>query len=326
MVSAERDAAEWHALRKGRVTSSTVAACLGQDPYCTPLEAYGAITGRGEPFEGNAATERGTLLESVVLDYPTRNGELQRKPAPFAYGEWHGDSTDCFYVDERSSTLLLGEAKTVALTGAEDWGEDGTDDVPPRVAIQALWHLHHWPEADVCLVPILLGGYQFEFRCYRVSRAGNEDVIAALVERAERFHRDHVVAKCPPAAGAGDDAALAWLFPKATMGKLEPTPEAEAALRNYVTAREAAKQAEGLKRAAAAQLKQLLGDHEGVKTECYWASWKEQRGRASVDWQAMAHDLAGGEVSPRLLQRFARLGRPTRVLRVGERHTDEGQA
>jgi predicted phage-related endonuclease len=124
-----RSREEWLALRKGRMTSSLVAAALGMNEDMTPLEAWLAITGRDD-FDGNKATLRGTLLESPVLDYPTRGGRLKRKPAPFVRHRngWSADSADCVYVGEGGR--FVGEGKTVAQGGADAWGAEGTDEIP----------------------------------------------------------------------------------------------------------------------------------------------------------------------------------------------------
>lgn len=305
---------EWLGLRLNRITSSVAAACLGADPHCTPLQAWAKITGR-DVFAGNNATVRGTLLEPVVLDYPTHGGELTRQQAPFVEWGWRGDSVDCLY--RAAGVTLCGEGKTVAQGGASEWGPDGTDQVPDKVVVQSLWHLAHWPQADACIVPVLIGGFAFEFRTYRVPR--NDEAIGIILEDCAQFWRDYVKTDKPPPASAGDDESLRHLYPRHVPGQwLEPTDELADSAAVYAAARGALKIAEQVKSEAGARLKQLIGNAEGFRSDDLKVTWKYQNGRATTDWAAIARELAGGEVDDDTIQRHTRFSNAARVLRVVE--------
>lgn len=312
---------EWLALRKGRMTSSLVAAAIGLDDYATPLQAWAAITGR-EAFDGNKATVRGTRLESAVLDYPTRGGHLARKPAPFALGNdgWSADSTDCLYKSPHG--LLLGEGKTVAQGGADAWGEEGTDDVPERVLVQSCWHLAHWPEAQSVIVPVLFGGYTFEFREYVVVR--DDDLIGQVVDAAHRFWVDYVRPDKAPPASSGDDAALRHLWPRHTAGKwLPPSAEVEQLVRAYIAARDAEADAEEQKKEHGAKLRQLLADAEGCSGRGFKVTYKYQGGKAITDWEGLARHIG---VTDEHVQQFTRVGEGYRVLRASLPAEKKGKA
>ena len=310
----EHGSEEWHAARKGRVTSSVAAAVLGLDPDMTPLQAWMSITGR-ERFDGNKATVRGTVLEPVVLDYPTLGGELKRTPARFVgpEGAWWGDSSDCLY---HGDDLFVGEGKTVAQGLVGRWGDDGTDEVPDKVLVQSLWHLHAWPETRACIVPVLFGGYKFEFRQYSVER--DADLIGDIVERCERWHRDHVVADRPPEATAGDDDGLKYLWPKHVPDKwIDPTSELAQLVAEYIDARDAAKQAESAKKSASARLRQILGDAEGSRGmddsgAPFKVTHKLQSGKLVTNWEAIARELGATDQD---IQRHTGSGEGCRVLR-----------
>jgi hypothetical protein len=91
---------------------------------------------------------------------------------------------------------FIVEAKTTV--NGEDWGEEGTNEVPDRVMVQ----VHHQmvvagPAFRVAYVPVLMPGYRsFEFRLYRVPRY---DKLAAAVEsRGVEFMERFVRADKPP--------------------------------------------------------------------------------------------------------------------------------
>lgn len=283
-----RSREEWLGLRRGRMTSSLVAGALGMNEHMTPLEAWCAITGRDD-FDGNKATLRGTLLEGPVLDYPTREGAYTRLPAAFVHNDWTGDSADCLYTSP-AGDLYVGEGKTAALTMADGWGTEGTDEIPLNVVVQCCWHMGHWPETVATVVPMLIGGYKFEFREYRVKR--EDDLIGSIFESAERFYRDYVVNDRPPPASAGDDDALRHLWPKHVPEKfLPPSDELEQLTRAYVEARDTEKAAEKLKKAHGARLRQLLGDAEGAQGRGWKITHKYQAGPMQTDWEGLAKHL-----------------------------------
>lgn len=282
---------QWLGMRKGRMTSSLVAGALGLAKHCTPLDAWCSVTGRSD-FDGNKATVRGTLLEPVVLDYPTRGGHLSRRAAPFALGcdGWTADSADCLYT-RADGVVVLGEGKTVALGGAEEWGAEGSDEMPPNVVVQCLWHLAHWPDAPAVIVPVLVGGFSFEFREYVVER--DDELIGEIVERARRFHADHVLTDRPPPAVAGDDDNLRYLYPRHVPDKwMPPTPELERLVREYAAAHEEVKAAEARKSAAGSRIRQLLKDSEGSKGHGWKVTYKAHaRTSVQVDWESLARHL-----------------------------------
>ncbi len=67
---------EWYAARKGRITASTAAACIGQSPWDGPLAAFNTITGRSEK-PVNVHMQRGIDHEQdALLAYECDTGNL----------------------------------------------------------------------------------------------------------------------------------------------------------------------------------------------------------------------------------------------------------
>lgn len=312
-----RSREQWLDLRKGRMTSSVVASALGLNPYQTPLEAWLDVTGRGT-FDGNKATFRGSYLEQPVLNYPTRSGHIKRKPAPFVTGaHWSGDSADCLYLG--GGDLMVGEGKTVGMHVARTYGSEESNHIPEHVTVQCYWHLLHWPEASRVLVPALFGE-PFELREYVVER--DDNLIGGVAQAARRWWRDYVQADKPPPAVFRDDEGLKAAWPVALEGKqLEPTDEMRALVLEHVEARGQRLVAEKVEKAASARIRQLLEDAEGVDGGDWRATYRNSKGSAKTDWEALAKELGATEEDE---QRFTSIRPGARRLTTWKKKPKKG--
>ncbi len=279
------------AARRGKITSSVAAGALGLNPRMTPIQAWESILGLST-FDGNKATERGNRLEDITLDYPADELGLVRLRAPFRAHPsipWLADSADAAYArpDDPAKIVAIGEGKTAALGVASDYGEEGTDQISSGALVQAHHHLIHWPEVDVCYVPVLVGGYAFEFRLYKVER--DEAFAGAMIEALEKWHRDHIVTERPPPVTAGDGEWLAKRFPKATAGMMADTPELAEWVAKKIEAADRKKAAEADEDLAKNKLRELLGNHEGVKAS--WGTLYHRVEAGKPAWKRIAEEL-----------------------------------
>jgi putative phage-type endonuclease len=66
---------QWHAARKGRITASIAAACLGLDPYKSPAWAWRVVTGVEPDMDDNENLARGRAREPHARNvYTARRG------------------------------------------------------------------------------------------------------------------------------------------------------------------------------------------------------------------------------------------------------------
>jgi predicted phage-related endonuclease len=312
------------AARKGLITSSIAGACLGLSSYKTPLQAKYTILGL-DSFGGSAATERGSELEDVVLRYPARKLGLAYEPAPFRRhpNGWAADSCDALYyqapyVADLDSPVLLGEGKTASLGMAKEFGEPGTDEVPMSAWVQAHWHLIHWPEVPRCVVPVLVGGYQFEFRLYFVER--DTEIEGQLFEKLAQWHRDYIVGDKDPPAVAED---LGWLKERYSrnvdLELLGSTPEVDAIALEYRQAKLDLEDAEERVAASRARLEQYIGEHAGVETAHGKITWKSNKASPRTAWEEMAqHFLQSmpSEMAAAVMSKYTRMAPGARVFRA----------
>jgi hypothetical protein len=214
--------------RIGKITSSTAAGCLGLDERMTPIGAWLLITGQTPAEQPDPAwekaVERGNLLEDAILEYPCDELTLAhgvhviRTRAPFRRHpkyDWTGDSADALYFpdnghvdvnDPWADLLAIGEGKSAAMGVFRDYGDEGTDEMPHHTLVQSHFHLVHWPEVNECWVPVLGGGYRFEFRNLLVER--DEEFEGLMMQDLERWHRDYIIGGKMPPAEAGDGKYL----------------------------------------------------------------------------------------------------------------------
>ncbi len=296
--------------RVGKITSSIAAGALGVNPKMTPLEAWMRVTGRIGLTPPSKATERGDRLEQITLDYVAEELGLVRKRAGFrqrADLPWAGDSADALYFStddcinppdgrvipkDGAAPMYCGEAKTVAQGVAPEYGAEGTDAVAAGALVQSHWHLLHWPElkGKACLVPILVGGYAFEFRHYVVRR--DEKFESAIIEDLARWHRDYVVAgKAPPAARPEDTEHLLALKPNATLGLAPPTADLEALV--FAEAKRRKDEAESDEDMLKTKIRELLGEHAGAREphDRWSIRYTRNKPSISIDWEGVAREL-----------------------------------
>lgn len=186
--------AEQKELRRKYIGSSDAAAILGCDPYKTAADVYLAKTGQADDFEGNDATDRGNLLEPAILKWAEK--EIGRN---FADGVMlHGDDFLAANFDGISAAQdgFIVEAKSSVLR--DEWGDNGTDEVPERVIIQVHHAMHvAGPEYRLAYVPALLPGFKsFDFRMYIVER---DDWTAGHVANVGReFMQNYIIPRIRP--------------------------------------------------------------------------------------------------------------------------------
>jgi putative phage-type endonuclease len=187
---------EQRQLRRGYVGSSDSPAICGVDLFKTPWDVWAEKTGHVEPFAGNEATERGNLLEPVILNWAERELGVPFRRDIF-HGVSRGDARLCANLDAEcvvDGAPVIVEAKSA--TNPDEWGQEGTAEVPERVLVQT----HHAMAVTgykVAYVPVLLPVFnRFEFRLYRVER--NDQLAQAIAAEAEKFWTEYVVTGTPP--------------------------------------------------------------------------------------------------------------------------------
>ncbi len=207
----------------------------------------------------NAAMDAGNILEAPVLDWAEQQlGRIRRNCHVAIAGCPLATNIDGL-IEENGEPV---EGKTTGIVGPvyEEWGDDGSDQVPDRVMVQCHGHMIV-TGADVCHVPVLIGGRGFLM--FHVERCPSLcDVITTL---AARFWTNHVETATPPDAAwdALSSPSLDILKRiKRVPGKL--VAPNMALVKRYETAKGFKSMATAMEKATKAELIASLGDAEGA--------------------------------------------------------------
>lgn len=211
------------------VTASKAAAILGLSPWQSPYSLWCEMKGWTEPDESNAQQRRGHYLEPAILAWwRDQHPEitLDGEQAWYPLDDWAGATPDSSGLDA-GDRLVLVEAKSASRM--DDWGQSGTDEIPPYYLAQVYFQLAITGAAR-CYVPVI--GPYLEFSEYVIEgdREAQEQTLAACRRFYESLSEDW-----PPPL----DAHPATY---ATVRKLHPDIEDEAVdldpdvAREYVSA------------------------------------------------------------------------------------------
>lgn len=292
--------AQFHKEREGLITSSRAPAVLGLNKRQSPHAVWRVITGREpEPdLSDDPAIRRGNLLEDLTLDFAAEELGLVRQDAEFRKHECgflgdHADATlhEEIEVEPRVHAIgplkAIAEGKSCALGVAKQYGEQNTDEVAETTLVQCHFHNLHWPESPVCVAPVIVGGYRFDFRLYRIDR--DPKFMDTLLNELGDWWQAHVVKDEPPPLEAQDAAWVGNHWPSHEENKwLMATSEAARLAEDYMDARTAETEAKKRKTTAATRLKALLGEHCGMLTSDIKVQFTKNKDSEVVDWQGIA--------------------------------------
>jgi hypothetical protein len=325
--------------RLGKITSSTAAACLGLDPNTSQIDAQCRILGTAEeddkPEPNQKAIDRGNRLENYILDYGADvlaeelGRPVFRTGAPFrSIAPWIGDSCDALYWPDLKARdgsdydelLAIGEGKSVNRRVAEDYGDEFSDEIPHHTLIQSHIHLVHWPEVDECLVPVLVGGYKFEFRCYVVKRDKEfEDII---LHDLKEWHDRYITGQEIPPARCSDESWLQRRYPEALGGVMPATEEIKQLA--FAKWRQSKQETAAHKRVCdlKAKIKKVLGDDcDTILADWGKITWYNNASVFMTDWDKIALELMDKHKVPKderekLIEEHTKEKLGPRVLRV----------
>ena len=176
-------------LRVRYLGSSDAPAVVGLSPFAGPADVYwDKISPRtdDEPTDSMAV---GNLLEQPIMEWAA--GRLRKdlsRRNTFRVKEFR-----CANVDGWIDTAI--ESKFVSAAMADEWGQDGTDEIPDHVMVQ----VHHQMEVcelDHVWVAAAIARFSLELRLYHIQR--DESLITNLLEQEREFWEEHVCKEIPP--------------------------------------------------------------------------------------------------------------------------------
>jgi len=239
--------------RRDHIGGSDMAAILGLDPWRSAEDVRLEKLGRLIDKPASDAMNAGNWLEGGVLAFAAEKlGEINTHPGP---KEVIGTP---IVVNTDGLLLATGnpiEVKTAKLFGPskEEWGDEGTDQVPSRVIIQSTVHMMAW-DRPICHVPVLIGGRGFLM--YEIPR--NIQIVDIIREKAAEFWERNVQGDTP-VEGSHASLEVVKLLKKEPNKIVTVDP---VLIRAWLDAKEAEKIAEEAKETAQAAVLAALGDAE----------------------------------------------------------------
>lgn len=192
---------EWDAARSGlTITATEAPAVVGLSPWMSSFTLWHKKAGLPTaPFTDSPAIEWGRRLEVAVAakfadEHPEylveQTGTWQHRDR-----EWQRATPDRILWTLDSTRTELLEVKT-SPTG-DEWGEDGTDEVPVYYRAQVLWQLDTLG-LEVCRVAVLIAGHDYREYTVRYDAADAEILRTA----AQRFLETVRRSERPPIDGS----------------------------------------------------------------------------------------------------------------------------
>lgn len=256
----EEEYKKWLEIRRGFIGGSDAGSFSPTSKYKSPFLLYAAKKGKGKPFEGNAATKRGNLLEPVIRSETAKEIGAEIKLCPYALinneRPFMGCNLDGFinhpfdYDGKRFDAPTGFEAKT----SRDGSGFDKASGEIPDDYYYQVQHCMAVTGIQNFIVSVYVVSRD-ELQIYVVPR--NEEFINALVEAEAAFWHNNIEKDVTPAP-RGLDGENDLLDEQITGGEVELTEELEELCRNYDKAKKLADEAAAMKNEAAAKIKAAM--------------------------------------------------------------------
>lgn len=293
-------------IRRTYLGSHDIAAIAGLNPYLSAMQVYLNKTTETKGQEITEPMRFGTLLQPIILGEFARRMKVELSDEFFyrhLIHEWFGGTPDALIKGRKEGV----DAKNIGFKSSE-WGEEGTDQVPPYVFFQAhhfltLFDYKRW------YIAVLFGANRYE--TFVVNR--NEEMSSIILELGSVFWNDHVLPKVPPAIDGSKASRklLTSLFPDDD-GKYREAEESEIGLIElYKQAKEKEESAKEELDYLRNRLMESIGDKKGIK---YGDGGKaiviNKKGRETIDKKLLS------EKYPEVAEECTKLGEPSKEIRV----------
>ena len=303
-VAEMADEKKWLDARREGIGGSDASVIVGLNRWKSPFQLWLEKTGTAEPedLSDNEYVYWGKVLEEAVAQRfceltgkkVQRRGLLQMDEYPFILA-----SVDRMVVGENAGL----ECKTCNGFAAKEWEDD---EVPAAYYVQCQ-HYMMVTGCDRWYIAVLIGGNRFVWK--EIPRNDNE--IDLLLEAEVDFWNKVTTGTMPEVDGSEScKDALAAEF---RGGVTEPLtlPEAATVIVERIQELDTVKKnteedIEHYKN----QLRRIMGDYELGYAGDYKVSWKSQAGRTNIDSKALKAK------EPEIYAKYAKQGKPTRVLRI----------
>ncbi len=281
------------------IGGTDIGVILGLSTYKTPLELWSELVAGERPKNRDLIHLRfGQHAESFIAsEYERSTGHFTVGHAPALFHNEYGfmfGHVDRFVTETPDTPALVDgaitaekilECKTSSAFNKTDWGEPGTDQVPPQYLVQCAWYMAITECQSVDLA-VLIGNN--DFRIYCIDR--DLELEGLIISHALSFWHEHVLAINPPKPMNVHDTQI--LFPKETPdSSVEASPELLEQIKLY--------------QSSCTRVEQLGSECDRLKTEILHymgaaeklthcgktiATWKSSKNSSRIDTKALAKE------------------------------------
>ena len=309
---------EFLAERRNIIGGSDAAVACGVSKYEHMIELWSDKRGldverKVEPISGYRPMYWGSSLEeNLCRYYEERTGLRVYRGELCADGlfrlpllvhpkyPWMAAHLDGLAIDPNGDVVEVLECKTAGYWMKDNWGEEGTDDIPREYLIQCSHNLEvarqFFPGVERAAVPVLIAGQ--EDRLYRVHY--DADFVADILA-LERDFWEKVTSGQEPDIDSSE-ASKRYLdrrYPEHCESEVFADDDTDTVVHRLKEARDRLAVAEEEKRGCENEIKRFMGE-AGVLTSSsldptgkptYKITWKQTKDRQDTDWEAVARGL-----------------------------------
>jgi putative phage-type endonuclease len=296
------------ALRRTGISGSDIAAIAGYSPWAEALDVYLA------KVEGMTKDESRPLLLGHMFEpaikalYSRDTGRIVEECPTVQHAECPllMATPDGFTYNPDGSDPRGLEVKRAGPGTQRHWGEPDTDQIPPYYVPQVLLEAAVLKVDKVDVVGFFAGDNHY----YQVDY--DQAAFDALREVAERFWRDHVVARKPPPVGSSRRIReqLAERFPRSVLAARLATPQEEQLVMGLRQVRKDLEVLEERKETLELAIKSSMGGLEGIFGKDWALTWKNDS-RGKPNYKALAEELGA---TPELIAKHTPVPGPRKFL------------
>jgi putative phage-type endonuclease len=279
---------EWLKERQGGIGGSDISAILGLNPYKSKLDVYYDKVAETVEDIQNEDMLRGTLLEDFVAQmFGKLAGEEIRKPKRKIFYHRKHDyiraSVDRFY--GKDSNIL--ECKTSAKKITHD-------TIYPAWVCQVQWYMMVLGKSTSTVVWCCPPGFSIEW----MEIPASKDFQKYMLEEAQKFWNDHVLARVAPEAVTAQDVAR--LYPVSKEESIVADEDMMNLLANYSELRKREKEVKEAKDVVSDAIRMYMKDCAVLKyNDQTVATFRTTKDSVSFDSKALQSD------NPELYAKYA---------------------
>lgn len=265
------------AVRKSGIFATDISALTGHNPYRGKWDVFAEKRGELQRKPPGFAAELGILLEDDVLElYVRRTGASLTYPGSIKHPTLPVGATPDAIADGHT----VVEAKTRNPWQMSEFGDDGTDHVPPHYFLQTQLQMFVTGLTQAHM-PVLFGFNECRIYVIRF----DSDLTAKLIDIACTFWTNHIETGIPPAV---DESAACedWLvkkYPKPVRSILRADNESIQLAAQIRELESQSKQSYAKLDKARNLMRAAIGDAHGIEGPGFKASWKaDKNGQRSL--------------------------------------------